>query len=252
MPGSLRAAVALLTRVPVGGRAIAAAQHRFAPAWFPLVGLGVAVPGALVLAAARPRGGGLLAAALALALTLLLTGALHEDGLADSADALGGATDRERLFAILKDSRIGTYGAAALLMSILLRVAALDRLGEGAPIAFVLAHVTSRLSPAWLLAALPYVTPSETARSSGVSGGGRAPALIATLLAATIVEAAVARALVAPEAGAAAFAAAVATCVPCAALFRARAGGVTGDFLGAAQQVAEVGALVTLAVWPAT
>jgi adenosylcobinamide-GDP ribazoletransferase len=248
----LRAAISLLTRVPVGGRAIAAAERRIASAWFPLVGLGVAAPGGLVLALARPRGGGLLAAALALAVTLLLTGALHEDGLADSADALGGAADRERLFAILKDSRIGTYGAAALALSIVLRVAALDRLGEGAPIAFVLAHVTSRLSPAWLLAALPYVTPSESARSPDVSGGGPVPALVATLLAATIVEAAVARALVAPMAGAGALSAAVATCAPCAALFRARAGGVTGDFLGAAQQAAEVGALVALALLPAT
>src|SRR5438045_786510 len=108
----LRAAIVFLTRVPAGGFPYREPEWRWAPAWFPLVGAGVgAVAGGVAWLAAGA--GSLVAGALAVIASLLVTGAFHEDGLADTADALGGAYDREKLFAILKDSRIGSFGGAA-------------------------------------------------------------------------------------------------------------------------------------------
>src|SRR5687768_15775709 len=118
----LRAACMLLTRLPVGRSPIPAEARRWGAAFFPLVGLGLGLLGAALLMALEPRLGTRLAAAIAIAALLLVTGALHEDGLADTADALGGAQDRDRLFAILKDSRLGTYGVLALCLSMFVRI----------------------------------------------------------------------------------------------------------------------------------
>jgi adenosylcobinamide-GDP ribazoletransferase len=90
----------------------------------------------------------------------LVTGAFHEDGLADTADALGGAFDREKLFAILKDSRIGSFGATALILVLLLRIAALAKLGPMAAGGLLLGQTLSRTTPVWMMAALPYATPA--------------------------------------------------------------------------------------------
>src|SRR4029077_501094 len=86
------------------------------------------------------------AAALALAATLLVTGALHEDGLADVADGFGGGATRERKLEIMDDSRIGTFGVCALILSFMLRVAALTNLGDPGLVAAVLvaAHAAGR------------------------------------------------------------------------------------------------------------
>ncbi|HWL86801.1 MAG TPA: adenosylcobinamide-GDP ribazoletransferase, partial [Polyangiaceae bacterium] len=132
----VRAAVTVLTRLPVGGFPYSDAEWRWSAAYFPLVGgaLGVVLGGVWLLSV---RAGFVVAAVIAVAASLLLTGAMHEDGLADTADALGGAADRERVLAILKDSRIGAFGSAALTVALLLRVALLARLGASAPIALV-------------------------------------------------------------------------------------------------------------------
>src|SRR5206468_2954946 len=103
-----RAAVTFLTRVPVGGFPFTAKEWRWCSAWFPLVGAGVGM-GAAVVCWATQAAGPWVSAVLAIAASLLITGAFHEDGLADTADALGGSPvgDREKIFEILKDSRIG-------------------------------------------------------------------------------------------------------------------------------------------------
>src|SRR6516225_3819009 len=116
------------------------------------------------------------AAALALAAGVAITGALHEDGLADTADGFGGGKDREHKLAIMRDSRLGTYGACALAASFMLRWSALASLGDPGPsaIALMAAHASARASlPAFLL----FVPP---ARSDGLSAGaGRPPPSIA-------------------------------------------------------------------------
>jgi len=111
-------AVAFFTRIPIGTPAEADWQLAQAAWAFPLVGAGVGAVAAFVFVIAQLIGlGDWPAALLAVTASLVLTGALHEDGLADSADGLFGGADRDRRLAIMRDSRLGTYGACALAMS---------------------------------------------------------------------------------------------------------------------------------------
>ena len=135
----VRAAATFLTRVPVGGFPYRDDDWRWASAHFPLIGAAVGAIGALVCWLALPVSPQV-AGGLAVAATVLVTGGFHEDGLADSADALGGGFDRVRVLQILKDSRIGAFGGLAIALSILLRVALLAALAARAPIALVVAH----------------------------------------------------------------------------------------------------------------
>jgi adenosylcobinamide-GDP ribazoletransferase len=174
---------------------------------------------------------------------------MHEDGLADTADALGGGRDRVQIFAILKDSRIGSFGATALGLALLLRAGSLASLGPRALWALPLVGLLSRLTPVWLMASLPYVTPAENARSSDVVRGQRAPAAIATCVAVAACAALwLVTAVPLVEVGGA-FLACLVVAGLCGWRFAARAGGVTGDFLGATQQITEVVLLVALAAW---
>ncbi|WP_437777217.1 adenosylcobinamide-GDP ribazoletransferase [Sorangium sp. So ce1097] len=241
-----RAATTFLTRVPVGGFPYADADWRWASAWFPFVGagLGAAQAAAWLLV---DRGGALVAACVAVALGLLLTGAFHEDGLADTADALGGAFDRARMFEILKDSRIGSFGAAALIVVLVLRIALLARLDAAAPVALVLTQCLSRTPPIWLMVALPYVTQGGS-RSRPVAQAALPQALVGSAWPALALAAAHAAGAISAAEAAAMVGAAAAAAVICGVRFRARAGGITGDFLGATQQVAECAALLALAV----
>jgi adenosylcobinamide-GDP ribazoletransferase len=242
-----RAAAVFLTRVPLGGFPYRDADWRWASAWFPLVGALVGGLGAEVFVLARAAGP-TVAAALAVVTALLATGAMHEDGLADTADVLGGATDRDRLFAILKDSRIGVFGGAALTMSLLLRVALLARLDLAAPVALIVVAAWSRTAPVWLMARLPYVTPAQTARSTPLLAAAPTQAVVATVAAAAVT-------VVAAAAGGVPWAAVMLLPAITAAVslfagwrFQVRAGGVTGDFLGATQQVSECALLLLLAL----
>ncbi len=241
-----RAAATFLTRVPVGGFPYAEADWRWASAWFPFVGaaLGAAQAAVWLLV---DRGGALVAASVTAALGLLLTGAFHEDGLADTADALGGALDRARIFEILKDSRIGAFGAAALIVVLVLRVALLARLDAAAPVALVLTQCLAH--PAHLADGRAAVCdPERLAQPPGGAGGAPAGAARLALAGARARRGARRRgALTAAEAAGMLVAAAAAATI-CGLRFRARAGGLTGDFLGAAQQIAECAALLALAL----
>jgi adenosylcobinamide-GDP ribazoletransferase len=181
------------------------------------------------------------AAGLALGAGVLVTGGLHEDGLADTADGLGGSATAERALEIMRDSRIGTYAGLALIFSVGLRWAALAGLSpaDGA-VALVVAHGLSRAAIPPVLLAAPY------ARSAGLAAGlagavkGRDVA-VATLLALAIA------ALSGPACGLVALAAATAAAGITLAVLLRRLGGYTGDGLGAVQQAAEVAVLATLA-----
>ena len=189
--------------------------------------------------------GDLLAASLALLLTCLLTGALHEDGLADTADALGGGgADRDRVLAILKDSRHGSYGVLALIGSLLIRVAALERLGAAAPVAWLLAAVLARSAVVWLMARLPYVTAGRRrpqrrrrpGRDAPAGGGDAAGAGDRRRPAAARPGRTGCRCPPRRRWRPRPWASALAT-AGAGWLFRRRVGGITGDFLGAAEQV---------------
>jgi adenosylcobinamide-GDP ribazoletransferase len=103
-------------------------------------------------------------------LHLFVTGAFHEDGLADSVDALGGGYTVEKRLEIMKDSRIGTYGTVALVMALLLKVALLEDASQ-LWLALLAAPAISRLTPLLLMASLPYVSGRDTSKSKPVADG---------------------------------------------------------------------------------
>ncbi len=169
-----RAAWQWLTVVPIGSSRYAGDDAVFPRALraFPLVGALIGALGALVLSVLHAFGiSEHLAAFLSAAVVLFITGGLHEDGLADFADAHGGC-DRERRLLIMRDSRIGTYGVLALVMVVLLPGLAvadiMQRQGMAAAmIALCAAHALSRLAAVWVLAALPPARSTGQSRAAG-------------------------------------------------------------------------------------
>jgi adenosylcobinamide-GDP ribazoletransferase len=246
-----RAAFAFLSRIPVGGFPYRALDWRWAPAHFPLVGLVVGALSALMFWLMHPVGAGL-AAVLSLALSILLTGAFHEDGLADSADALGGGHDRESILAILKDSRIGAYGALALGLSLALRLAAIGQLRPEASMLIVLVHCLARIGPVWLLATKPYVSSQSTSKGRVVAETGVTQALTASLYGLLTLAICSWAGWIGLLDAAVVCGALLAATLLLARFFQSRLGGVTGDLLGASEQLGELVAWVALAVSMAT
>ena len=245
-------ALQFFTRVPVPR------WVGFEPDWlnqcarhFALIGVFVGVVAAVVLWAASWLLPLPVAVLLSIAATMLLTGGFHEDGWADTCDGLGGAVSRERALEIMKDSRIGAYGAMGLLMMLALKASALASL----PVAWgcaalLLGHTVSRAASTALIRFLPYAGDLEHAKakplaqrisSAGfvVSCGWVLPVAGGLVLyQARWVWPVVAGLLIS-----------VLGAVWCARWLRRRLGGVTGDTLGATQQLTE---LLLLLAWAAT
>jgi len=235
---SLRLAVAFLTIVPVGLRGEPPKPASAAP-WFPVVG---AILGALaggVVYVGEPSLGPNLAAILGIGVLVVLSGGLHQDGLADCADGLGGRGDRERRLAILRDSSIGTFGALALILWSLLIIAGLAglRRGEVVP-ALVVAAAVGRWS------ALVHAVSAPAAREDGLGAGFVVGGGLLGL--GSLIAAAVALGTVGLVAGAGALAVggAVGFCVSATA--RRGLGGRTGDTLGACVAITEAAVIVML------
>ncbi len=238
--GGFLGAAQFLTRVPL--RLARPVAHERVVPWFPVVGslIGLAVGG--VAAAASLVVGPTLAAGLGVTTGLLVTGAFHEDGLADVADAFGGGWTVEERLAILKDSRHGTYGVAAMVSSILLRVLALAELAEpGLMLAgAVVAHTLARAAAVAALGLFPAA--SESGLGASVARSLHPIGMVASLLWAV----GLGLGAVGWWAGPVLLVAASAMALT-GALARAKIGGLVGDALGAIEQVAEVAILVTLA-----
>jgi len=235
----LLGAVAFLTRVPVGGRVGEAGELAGAVPWFPVVGAGVGLAEAGVYLGARLLLPPLVAAGLAVVAGLLLTGAFHEDGLGDTADAFAGGTDRDSTVRILKDPRLGTFGVLAVAASLLLRVAAVAALAPAAALAALpAAGALSRAAAVTTMTALPVAAGTglgasyarALSRPRALAGAAAGLLLAVALLGVAALWAAAAAGLAAALLG---------------RLAVRRLGGVTGDVLGAVQQVGEV--LVLLA-----
>jgi adenosylcobinamide-GDP ribazoletransferase len=247
MARGARAAVVFLTRVPVGGFPFTAEEWRWSSAHFPLVGalLGLALG---AIDRALSPAGELAAAFLTLGIGLLATGAFHEDGLADTADALGGGTSREKVLMILKDSRVGSFGASALVLSIAARAALIARLGPSTLWALPLAMAAARTGPVWQMVALPYATASDASKSRDVTRAGAWQAVVATFWALSVSGTIVARGEITHARASVVFAVASVVTVTTAWRYARRVGGVTGDFLGATEQLAEI-AILTVLAW---
>lgn len=234
---ALALALGFLTRLPVGRAAHSPARMRASTVWLPLAGMIVGAFSAGVFLLAAQVLPPVVALLLATAATLLLTGALHEDGLADTADGLGART-RERALEIMRDSRIGAYGVLALGIVLALRIAALAALPVGvAAVVLVAAGGASRASAVLVVATSRYARP-EGAGGFTVRPPGPRRLIVAML------PALAGLALVAWAAGWAAAGGAVlglAAGHGSRVLWERRLGGYTGDTLGATQQLSEVG-----------
>ena len=183
-----------------------------------------------------------------------LTGAFHEDGLADTCDGLGGSAQRERALVIMKDSRIGSYGTVGLCLALLLKTALLAQLAAQwgplrAALALLCGHVLSRLMPLFIMRWLPYVSDADAAKSKPLADDVSGPALLAGL------------AWALPAWALTGWAFSPARLLACAAmlalltwrlgrLWQRRLQGFTGDVLGATQQVCELGFYLALAASP--
>jgi adenosylcobinamide-GDP ribazoletransferase len=244
----VRAAFAFFTRLPVGGFPYDAHELAWAPAHAPLVGgmLGAALG---ILDACLLPLGAFPAAALVLGVSMLLTGALHEDGLADTSDALGGGHEPSRVFAILKDSRIGSFGAAAIAISVLVRASLLAQLAEACVWALPLAWCAARVGPVWLMALLPYVTPVSEAKSARVVRADWRRALVASAWFLGAAAYAVGQGWVGLTRTVIAAGAVAAVTLLTGLRYQRRVGGITGDFLGATEQLGEMAILAVFA-WP--
>jgi adenosylcobinamide-GDP ribazoletransferase len=230
-------AIGFLTRVPLPpmprGRLAAGIP------WFPIVGGAIGLIVALAYAAGSPFLPSLPAAALATLAGIVLTGALHEDGLADSADALG-ASSRDEALRVLRDPRHGTYGVLALAASLMIRVLALAALEPSAAlVALPTAHAVARAAMVAVLATTP------PARADGLgatfaASSTRRHALLAVGIAGVLGAALIGLVLLP----------ALALVVTLSWLLRRlalrRLGGVTGDVLGAVEQCAEITLLVVV------
>ena len=243
--------LAFLTRLPPVSRAFSGTHGLGADAHaFPLAGLIAAIPSAALVLAAD--GVGLSPATTAVAasgLLVFVTGGLHEDGLGDVADGLGGHHPKARALAIMKDSRIGAYGALTLILALGFRVALLAELvardAGMAALVLVLVAGASRGAMAWLWSSLPSADPGGLADRMGRPSAetGRRAALTAAgiLFAPTLVVAGLLAAILPLLAG-----------VLALGQFRKflirRLSGQTGDCLGAAQQITEMAMLLGFAI----
>jgi adenosylcobinamide-GDP ribazoletransferase len=239
--GELAAAIAFLTRLPLPEHQPAAAGALAKAAWaFPFAGIAVGVIGAIVYALAHRLGlPPWPAAALTVAATLGVTGALHEDGLADTADGFGGGTTREQKLAIMRDARIGTYGVCALILSILIRAGALADLATTGAVAgaLIAAHAAARAAmPVMMFLLLP-------ARSDGLGYDAGAPEAVRVLAGAGLAAIVLVLCLGPLRALAAIVVLAIAIAL-LAWLAVRQIGGQTGDVLGAVEQVGEIAVLL--------
>lgn len=237
-----KTALGFLTRLPI--RLDREAPQDLAPCapMFPVIGALVGLVGAGVYVLATWFGlTSFIAATLALGAMALLTGALHEDGMADVADGFGGGRTRAEKLAIMRDSRLGTYGAMALSLTLLARLGALATIAT--PPAVAAALIASGVASRALLPLAMALWPPARADGLGASAGRPASwhaaltgaiALVLLLLVLSPIEALTAALAALLAAGA------------IGALARQQIGGLTGDVLGAIQQAGEIGVLLAL------
>ncbi|MAX86186.1 MULTISPECIES: adenosylcobinamide-GDP ribazoletransferase [Thalassolituus] len=232
-------AVAFFTRIPVPASVeFSQASLNRASRYFPAVGwlIGALCATALwLLMLVFPQN---VAVLISIAISLLLTGCFHEDGLADTCDGLGGGWTREQKLSIMKDSRIGTYGAAALWVSLTLKFVVLSQLINPV-LALLVAHPLSRIIPTVFIAAMSYVSDVDTSKAKPLaesgSGADTAIAIITGLIALMFINNPFIILFVLLVLAGVAY-----------VFLKRQIGGFTGDALGAVQQVSELAIYLSL------
>ncbi|MDB5574145.1 MAG: cobalamin-5-phosphate synthase [Tardiphaga sp.] len=227
-----------------------ASSDGMAPDWltrslpcFPVIGILIGTVSAMVLLLADLMWGHTLAALSAVAASIALTGALHEDGLADTFDSFGGGWTVAKRLEIMKDSRIGTYGALALGLGVALRVAALAALPiEIAAVALIAGHAAARAAPAVVMTRMNYAGDVTAMRVAYAESKPRVSELL--VVGAVVVVAALPLMWLAGLSFVAGYAGALVLGSALAAWSKRLLGGYTGDVLGAIEQCGEVGFLL--------
>jgi adenosylcobinamide-GDP ribazoletransferase len=236
-----KASLAFSTRLPLAPATSQTAKAVANAAWaFPVTGLVVGLIGALVFAVAHRLGlPAWPAAALSVAATLVVTGALHEDGLADTADGFGGGDSRQSKLDIMRDSRTGAYGVCALVLALLLRIGALASFADAYAVvwALIAAHSAARAAMVILMWLLP------PARSDGLSFEAGSPPGESVAAAAAIAFIVLLFCLH-PVRGVVAALTLIAAVAMMAWLSMRQIDGQTGDVLGAVEQVGEIAVLL--------
>lgn len=238
-PADMHRALALLTRLPLPPASFDNGRPAAKAAWaYPLVGI---VTGLMALAIGglfhcmgTPAG---VTAGIILIISMIITGAMHEDGLADCADGFWGGWDRARRLEIMKDSNIGTYGVLALVMLVVLRWYLLSLLIVAGPMIWpvLVAALMSRSAMVAVMHLLP------NARDNGLSANTGRPGETATGIAIIL---AIIAAFAAPGVSGFALIMTALLCIgTITAIARAKIGGQTGDVLGATQQITEIAVL---------
>ncbi len=237
-------ALQFLTRCPVPFTLSYSDEKMNASArYYPLVGIVVGCVGALVFCVSEAQFGAVLAALLSTAATVLFTGAFHEDGFADTCDGIGGQT-RENTLSIMKDSRLGTYGAVGLGLLIAIKIIALSQLpNSDAGIALIVAHGLSRVSSVAVIATSQYVREEGTGKPT--AAGLSVPSSVFVLIAGIgmVIFLGVQSSYIVAMYGLVGL---LAGHVLMRLFYQRRLGGYTGDCLGAVQQLSEVGVYLGL------
>jgi adenosylcobinamide-GDP ribazoletransferase len=237
-------ALQFLTRIPTPS--LAGFQEDWitrSARYFPLVGQVVGCLSAAVLLLAGQIWNGWIAATLAIAVGVALTGAFHEDGLADTADGLGGGQTVERRLEIMKDSRVGTFGVVALVLALALKVLALgDMQGIGAAWALLAAHGLARAAAVVAMRLTPYSVRREAGKWKPTPQGVRSSEVLGSLLLAIWP-----LAFLPGWAIAAGLIGGAAPAIALGLMAKRLIGGHTGDVLGGIEQVFEVGFLLGVA-----
>lgn len=237
---SLKQGLSFFTRIPCGP--IQPIPLSESASLFPVIGLVIGLLASLIilfaLAIGLPTN---LSILLGLAAAILITGGLHEDGLADTADALGVRGDKDKRIAVLRDSRIGTFGALALIVSISIKWAALSDLASSWQIItyFISAHILGRGILPSIMRSSPLLLKDGQAAAAGIPESHAARiALILSFLLVTI--------LLGPAKGLVAFAAALLAAYLVIKMMVRWFGGYNGDILGATEQLIELAVLINL------
>jgi adenosylcobinamide-GDP ribazoletransferase len=236
---SLRSAVAFLTVIPAADRS-GSPGARLGRAYFPAVGAAVGLLGGAAFILMSAMAGPLLGGVAAVAVLAILTGGLHLDGLADAADGLFGAGTLERRLEVMRDPRIGSFGAVALVIVLAGDVAALASMSPArALIALVIAGALSRLAVLAVIVLAPYRRQDGLGVAAQGSHGGFDLALGTALT--TIL------CLLDPRRAAVAAVVVALVAVSMLTLARRRIGGATGDVYGAVAELSQLAALIVFA-----
>lgn len=233
------------TRIPVPGSVVYSSEKlNKATRYFPLVGMLVGGVGALVYFLIASLGLIPIAIVFSLVVMILITGGFHEDGLADSFDGFGGGYSKPEVLSIMKDSRIGTFGALSLILLLLLKFVLISELPvKNVPVIILLAHALSRLNPILLIYTSNYISIDDKGKAKDVGKRGSFLTLLIALIFALIPLVLIEWIFIPIL---------LAVLLVILISFRwyvlRRIGGYTGDLLGALQQFSEVGIYLTLII----